>query len=162
MPSWNVFQIPKKLFQSFSIQRLVVDIQHFRRLCQLEDEYAQDSAEAFDKETPALAANAVIESPKQKRKRNKKDKYGPNDHSHSAFTANLVVKSASKLSTPNPPTIAGFPNKRSNGERERSSSTPNTKKYKGRPNNNSSREVSTDRKNERRYQDNRGREEISG
>ena len=46
----------------------MVDIQHFRPLGQLEDEYAQDSAETFDKETPALAANTKIESPNKNEK----------------------------------------------------------------------------------------------
>ena len=64
----------KSVFQSFSMHKLVVDIQHFRHICQLEDEYAHDSADAFDKETPTLQANAVSKSLKQKRKRNKKNK----------------------------------------------------------------------------------------
>ena len=118
MPSWNIFQIPERCFSVLLNDKLVVDIQHFRHLCQLEDEYAQDSSEEFDKETPTLSANTVIESPKQKWKRFKKDKYGPNYVTNSAPTANMVVKPTITQSTSTPLTTAGFPNKSSNGKRE--------------------------------------------
>ena len=116
------------------MHKLVVDIQHFRHICQLEDKYARNSADAFDKETPPLAANIAIESPKQKRKRNRKSKYAPNKDSNPAPTANMVVKPVSTTPTPNLPTTAGYPNNNSNDDRS-SSSTPKNKRAKGRPEN---------------------------
>jgi hypothetical protein len=53
---------------------LVIDIKHFRHIYQLEDEYARDSADAFEKEITPMIANITLESPKQKRKRNRKSK----------------------------------------------------------------------------------------
>ena len=70
---------------------MVVDIQHFRQLCQLEDEYAHEPSEVFHQEAPKLIANVVTESPKQKRKRNKKAKYSPSDDTKDNVSANLVA-----------------------------------------------------------------------
>ena len=150
----------KSVFQSFSVHNLVVDIQHFRHICQLEDEYAHDSADAFDKETTTLQANAVSESPKQKRKRNRKNKYGPPASTDSNPTANMVSSQVPAQTTPITPVNTGFPNKNSNGDRDRSSSAHRNKKFKGRPDNVISREVRVDNKTDDKHQDNRGRQDF--
>ena len=45
----------KSIFQFFSIHGIMIDIQHFRQLCQLKDKYAQDSSKAFGPESVSVA-----------------------------------------------------------------------------------------------------------
>ena len=136
----------KGVFQFLSIHGMVVDIQHFRQLCQLEDEYAHEPSEVFDQEAPTLIANVVTESPKQKRKRNKKTKYSPSDDAKDNVSANLVATPTTTHPTPST-TPYSVPNvKYVNGESDRTVSTTNNKKCEGKQGNGDSRNESAGKK----------------